>query len=182
MSMMSGVSDFEKSPLFENLYRGNRPMTVNCNSNNIGQEYICPKVGSGYLEASPQSPWLLSVNRGRSNCHGPTQSLSQHCGCSSTTYGTAYMSGGGAGASNQPIGSHHISQNQHPRNASRHYEAGTVDVPSYYPDVTQERIGGRPVYERHDKNTPPASLEIHRINLPDRQFGCRQPFWKPSCI
>ena len=177
MTNPSGVAQSD----FENLYRGNRPMTVNCNSNDIGREYICPKVGSGvgYLEQSDPSPWLLSVNRGRRNCHGPTQSLSQHCGCSSTTYGTAYMTGGGQTTQS---GSHHISQNQHPRSQSRHYEAGTVEVPGYYPDVVQERIGGRPVYGRNDKNTSPASLDIHRINLPDRQFGCRQPFWKPACI
>jgi len=182
---------------FEKLYRG-KSATVTCNTNNVGQEYICPKVSEGHIEEPQMSEWLK--NQTTRNCHGPVGPLGNHCSSRShrqlSGRPISSQAGGGHATRTAPCqehndgrpkthmkhkGSHHIAQHHHPRNPNRHYEAGTAEVPGYYLNVAKDRIGGRAVQDRNDKNTPPSMLNVQRRNLAKRQFGCRQPYWNPQC-
>ena len=54
---------------------------------------------------------------------------------------------------------------------------------SYYPDMTQEAIGKRPVYSsRFCEYNIPSIIYQNKKSLTDHQFGCYQPFWNPTCM
>ena len=54
--------------------------------------------------------------------------------------------------------------------------------PSYYLDLSQPFVGGRPVYQSHNVNAIPNTMRYDTINLSNRDFCCQQPYWTPSCL
>lgn len=70
-----------------------------------------------------------------------------------------------------------------PVNPNRQYGlTQPEEVPGYYLDVSQPRIGGRPVRVQSDRETVPSMLLCNKTNLPGRCFGCRQPCWNQKCL
>ena len=56
-------------------------------------------------------------------------------------------------------------------------------VPSYYPDMTFEMIGKRPVYTgRYCEYQIPEIITRDKSQLLKRDFAGIQPFWCPSCM
>jgi len=56
-------------------------------------------------------------------------------------------------------------------------------APSYYPDMTLEMIGKRPVYSvRNQEFHIPEILKKDKTNLPGHDAGCFQPNWSPNCV
>lgn len=50
--------------------------------------------------------------------------------------------------------------------------------PGYYPDMTQEMIGKRPVYSARDcEYTIPNTILYSRDNMVNKNFSCHQPMW-----
>jgi hypothetical protein len=55
-------------------------------------------------------------------------------------------------------------------------------APTYYPDMTQEMIGKRPVYSsRNTEYNIPAIIYKNRDNSVNRRFECQQPVWSWDC-
>lgn len=56
-------------------------------------------------------------------------------------------------------------------------------TPSYYPDMTQQMIGKRPVYTtRYCEYTIPETIIKNKDNLARREFACTQPNWCWNCM
>lgn len=56
-------------------------------------------------------------------------------------------------------------------------------APSYYPDMTQEMIGKRPVYTtRNCEFNVPRTIMTNREQLMGHDFTCLQPQWGPKCM
>jgi hypothetical protein len=69
----------------------------------------------------------------------------------------------------------------------KHFSEKIVSIqhitPSYYPNMTLEMIGKRPVYSvRTEEYTIPDILVKNVGNLPNHDAGCLQPIWSPKCI
>ncbi len=66
------------------------------------------------------------------------------------------------------------------------YQNRSNIVPSYYPDMTKESIGLRPVYTgRYFESAMPDVITMEKGNMTDRLIDnqlCSQPRWKPECI
>jgi len=65
---------------------------------------------------------------------------------------------------------------------SRHYIQPWTVADSYYLDLTQPFIGGRPVHQASNVNAIPRTLLYDTGNLMNRSFHCQQPCWSSQCI
>ena len=65
---------------------------------------------------------------------------------------------------------------------SRNYLQPWTEQPSYYLDMTQPFIGGRPVRQASHVNAIPKTMRYDTGNLMNRDFSCQQDCWGPSCI
>lgn len=59
---------------------------------------------------------------------------------------------------------------------------GTADIPTYYLDLSGPIVAGTPQWRAGTNNSIPPMMLQNTVNLPGRQFGCRQPCWGPQCI
>jgi len=59
---------------------------------------------------------------------------------------------------------------------------GVDDIPSYSLDLSGPLIGGRPQWSRGTNNSVPPMMLQNTVNLPGREFACRQPCWGSKCI
>jgi len=56
-------------------------------------------------------------------------------------------------------------------------------TPSYYPNMTMNMIGKRPIYStRQCEYNIPEIMIKNKDNLVNRHFNCSQPFWKCDCM
>ncbi len=70
-----------------------------------------------------------------------------------------------------------------PEELTNRYISGSNLAPGYYPNVSKDNIGKRPVYTARILEAGiPTSLIVNRKNWPDRDAGCLQPNWGPKCI
>ena len=65
---------------------------------------------------------------------------------------------------------------------SRNYIQPWTERPSYYLDLTQPFVGGRPVRQAHNVNAIPRTLRYDSANLSGREFHCQQPCWGSKCL
>lgn len=70
-----------------------------------------------------------------------------------------------------------------PINPNRTYGFSQAEEPpGYYLDVSQPPIGDRPVVVHSNREAIPSMLLVNNVNLPDRDFSCKQPCWGPNCL
>lgn len=70
-----------------------------------------------------------------------------------------------------------------PDETTRQYLINQNISPSWYFDLSQPPIAGRPVYmARHKEGEIPNMLTKNTVNLPNRDAGCHQPNWSPYCV
>jgi hypothetical protein len=56
-------------------------------------------------------------------------------------------------------------------------------TPTYYPNMTLNMIGKRPVYStRQCEYTIPDVILKNKDNLANRDFECHQPYWQWQCM
>lgn len=70
-----------------------------------------------------------------------------------------------------------------PINVNRTYGFTQAEqVPGFYLDVSQPPIASRPVVAHSNREDIPSMLLVNNINLPNRDFGCKQPCWNANCL
>jgi|SRR3989344_4537590 len=68
-------------------------------------------------------------------------------------------------------------------NANRQYRNVSTESHGFYPDLTADAIGNRPVIGFHNNSDiVPNVLLKTKGNLLNRKLDCTQPFWCSKCI
>ncbi len=257
----------QKQQHFNQLYRGSVKDAKYCQSTNVSQDYLCPKVSKGEITEMPQHAWFQQQSQNNSSCHPSTPNIGRFDLCSKPSKGN--QSGGyvvtthptlpqaqpqakttnSSSFSAQPrdpysnfpaqagyfqqrcIGNRNLYPGRQqsannlanskppvpplkyqmtiqsngmgsdvnvvnglpsdtynlpvssPEELTNVFVTGYNITPSFYPDMTQNHIGKRPVYTaRNQEAQIPHILTQNVGNLPKSDAGCKQPNWKNNCV